>query len=121
MQAKGGAAPKKMEIEKKKSVPSNVEKRKARDTKIAADRKTRREGARKTAGEKKKEYATRAEKYCAERKAKAKLQIDEIRKAKASNSFYVPAEAKVALVIRIRGINCLSPTVRKILQLFRLR
>jgi len=70
---------------------------------------------------KEKEYATRAEKYAAEYKAKAKLIVDETRKAKAAHSFYVPAEAKVALVIRIRGINCLSPTVRKILQLFRLR
>jgi len=54
-------------------------------------------------------------------RAKAKSIVDETRKARAAGSFFVPAEAKVALVIRIRGINCLSPTVRKILQLFRLR
>jgi len=73
MQAKGGAAPKKMEIEKKKAnVPSNVEKRRARDAKDADARKTRRAGARKTAGDKKKEYATRAEKHAAERRTLAK-------------------------------------------------
>uniref|UniRef100_A0A8C2NZE6 Large ribosomal subunit protein uL30 n=1 Tax=Capra hircus TaxID=9925 RepID=A0A8C2NZE6_CAPHI len=51
-------------------------------------------------------------------------QITEIRMArmarKASN-FYVPAEPKLVFVIRIRGINSVSPKVRKVLQLLRLR
>jgi ribosomal protein L30/L7E len=41
--------------------------------------------------------------------------------AKATGNFYVPAEAKVAFVIRIRGINGVDPKTRKILQLLRLR
>lgn len=41
--------------------------------------------------------------------------------AKAENNVWVPAEAKVALVIRIKGINKVAPKPRKILQLFRLR
>jgi len=114
-------ANKKMEVEKKKAGPGNVEKRAKRDSKLAEARKTRRTTAVKTAGEKRKEYATRAEKYAKEYQAKARSVVDETRKARAAGSFFVPAEAKVALVIRIRGINCLSPTVRKILQLFRLR
>jgi len=70
MKAKGGAAPKKMEIEKKKAnVPSNVEKRRTRDAKLLEGKKLRRTNARKTAVEKTKEYATRAEKYANERKA----------------------------------------------------
>merc|ERR1712003_17455 len=36
-------------------------------------------------------------------------------------NFYVPADAKLAFVCRIRGINQVSPKVRKVLQLFRLR
>jgi hypothetical protein len=43
------------------------------------------------------------------------LENDQIRlrrEAKASGSFYVPPEAKVAFVIRIRGINGVSPKVR---------
>jgi large subunit ribosomal protein L7e len=119
MNNKAGA--KKMEVEKKKVVPGNVEKRVKRDAKIAEERKTRRVNAVKSAADKRKEYATRAEKYATEYKAKVRSVIDETRKAKAANSFYVPSEAKVALVVRIRGINCLSPTTRKILQLFRLR
>ena len=43
------------------------------------------------------------------------------REAKAAGNIYVPAEAKVVLVIRIRGIIGVSPKVRKILQLLRLR
>jgi len=121
MSTKPQAPTKKMEIEKKVKAPSNFAKRKERDAKFAEGRKTRRTKAIATAADKRKDYATRAEKYANELKAKTKTLIDETRKAKAANSFYVPAEAKVALVVRIRGINCLSPTVRKILQLFRLR
>ena len=40
--------------------------------------------------------------------------------ARKAGNFYVPPEAKLAFVIRIRGINGLSPKVRKVLQLLRL-
>jgi len=43
------------------------------------------------------------------------------REAKKAGGFYVEPEAKVALVIRIRGINDLHPKTRKVLQLLRLR
>ncbi|KAI5093157.1 60S ribosomal protein L7 [Silurus meridionalis] len=43
------------------------------------------------------------------------------RMARKAGNFYVPAEAKLAFVIRIRGINGVSPKVRKVLQLLRLR
>ena len=39
---------------------------------------------------------------------------------KAGN-FYVPAEPKLAFVVRIRGVNDVSPNVRKVLQLLCLR
>ena len=41
--------------------------------------------------------------------------------AKKDQNIWVPAECKVALVIRIKGINKMAPKPRKILQLFRLR
>uniref|UniRef100_A0A673SZK9 Large ribosomal subunit protein uL30 n=1 Tax=Suricata suricatta TaxID=37032 RepID=A0A673SZK9_SURSU len=41
--------------------------------------------------------------------------------ARKAGNFYVPAEPKLAFVIRIRGINGGSPKVRKVLQLLRLR
>ena len=43
------------------------------------------------------------------------------RMAREAGNFYVPAEPKLAFVIRIRGINGVSPKVRKVLQLLRLR
>ncbi|KAH8044513.1 hypothetical protein JL720_17064 [Aureococcus anophagefferens] len=42
-------------------------------------------------------------------------------KKEAANSIYVPPEGKLAFVIRIRGIIGMSPKVKKILQLLRLR
>merc|ERR1719261_1292837 len=43
------------------------------------------------------------------------------RQAKASGNFFVEPQAKLLFVIRIAGINKLSPKPRKILQLLRLR
>ncbi|KAB0391492.1 hypothetical protein E2I00_012766 [Balaenoptera physalus] len=42
------------------------------------------------------------------------------RMARKAGNFYVPAEPKLAFVIRIRGVNGVSPNVRKVLQLLRL-
>lgn len=43
------------------------------------------------------------------------------REAKAAGGFYADPEPRVALVVRIRGINDLHPKTRKVLQLLRLR
>ncbi|KAH0790246.1 60S ribosomal protein L7-2 [Histomonas meleagridis] len=63
----------------------------------------------------------RSKKYAQELVANEKAIIEAKNKAAAEGAFYVPAEAKVALVIRIRGLNGIDPRTRKILQLFRLR
>lgn len=47
--------------------------------------------------------------------------IKEKRLARNAGNFYVAPEAKVAFVIRLKGINKIRPQVKKILQLFRLR
>jgi large subunit ribosomal protein L7e len=44
-----------------------------------------------------------AKAYEAEYNASDKALVDNIRKAKSEGGFYVPAEAKLILVIRIRG------------------
>ncbi|XP_058060671.1 large ribosomal subunit protein uL30 [Anopheles bellator] len=46
---------------------------------------------------------------------------EQARIAKKAGNIYIPAEPKVAFVMRIRGINKVAPKVRKVLQLFRLR
>ncbi len=63
----------------------------------------------------------RAEKYVKEYRATENDAIRFRREAKKAGNYYVPAEPKLALVIRIRGIVGVSPKVRKILQLLRLK
>ena len=63
----------------------------------------------------------RAEAYVAEYAKEARSLIDARRAARAKGDYFVDPQAKLAVVIRIRGINGVSPKVRKILQLLRLR
>eukprot|EP00540_Astrosyne_radiata_P005062 CAMPEP_0116836552 /NCGR_PEP_ID=MMETSP0418-20121206/8163_1 /TAXON_ID=1158023 /ORGANISM="Astrosyne radiata, Strain 13vi08-1A" /LENGTH=258 /DNA_ID=CAMNT_0004466341 /DNA_START=33 /DNA_END=809 /DNA_ORIENTATION=- len=63
----------------------------------------------------------RAEKYVAEYKQRERSLVHMRRTAKKAGTFFVEPEAKLAVVVRIRGINGVSPKVRKILQLLRLR
>merc|ERR1719357_2280570 len=63
----------------------------------------------------------RAEKYVQEYKKKERDIIRLKRVARKHDNFYVPDEPRLGFVIRIRGINGVSPRVRKILQLLRLR
>ncbi len=54
---------------------------------------------------------------CAEYKATEKALVDAKRAARAKGDFFVEPQAKLAFVVRIRGINGVSPKIRKILQL----
>ncbi|CAH1960143.1 unnamed protein product [Acanthoscelides obtectus] len=69
---------------------------------------------------KRKEIFKRAEQYVKEYRLKERDEIRLIRQAKNRGNFYVPGEAKLAFVIRIKGINKVAPKVRKVLKLFRL-
>jgi len=51
----------------------------------------------------------------------AKKQIHLARQAKSLGNIFVPAKPKVAIVIRIRGIQKVAPKQKKVLQLLRLR
>jgi len=68
-----------------------------------------------------KEITTRAAKYEAEYAALDQAAIDNRRNAKASGNIFVAPEDKLVFVVRIRGTIGVSPKVKKILQLFRLR
>jgi len=63
----------------------------------------------------------KAQAYAKEYHSKERDEIRLRRMAKRDGNFYVPAEAKLAFVIRIRGVNQVSPKVKKALQLLRLR
>jgi 60S ribosomal protein uL30 len=76
---------------------------------------------RKANKEKRKLIFKRAEQYIKEYRQKERDGIRLNRVAKKHGNYYVPDQPRLALVIRIRGINQVSPKVRKVLQLFRLR
>jgi len=109
-----------IKVEKSKEPEAHV-KRRERDAKLSAqrdaDQKTRTTNLKARADE----YRKRAEARRNQLVQQTKDIVAAKRKARADGGFWVPAEAKVALVVRIRGINRLSPQVRQILSLFRLR
>ena len=102
-------------------VPESVLKKQATQAKIAEQAKQASYDARQKKRQDKKDAIAAAEKYAAEYKAADDAQIANRRQAKAQGGFYVPAQPKVALVIRIRGTIGVSPKAKKIMQLFRLR
>merc|ERR1719469_745452 len=98
-------------------VPENFVKKAARDAKILKALVEARK-ARKSENLTKRAVA---QKNAAEYAAADAALIKGKRDAKKAGSFFVEGEAKIAFVIRIRGINKLSPKCKKIMQLLRLR
>jgi len=62
----------------------------------------------------------RAEAYVKEYRDTEREKVRLSRVAKQEGSYYVPAEAKLVFVVRIKGINKIDPKQRKTLQLLRL-
>uniref|UniRef100_U3ID73 Large ribosomal subunit protein uL30 n=2 Tax=Anas TaxID=8835 RepID=U3ID73_ANAPP len=109
------------EAKKVPSVPESLLKRrkayaaaKARRLKRVLAQKKFRKAQRKVIYEK-------AKAYHKEYRHMYRQEIRMARMARKAGNYYVPAEPKLAFVIRIRGINGVSPKVRKVLQLLRLR
>merc|ERR1712227_355937 len=74
---------------------------------------------RKAAKDKRKVIFKRAEAYVKEYRNIEKDEIRRKRQLKAHGKYFIPAEAKLGFVMRIRGINQVSPKVKKALQLLR--
>ncbi|EGF80378.1 hypothetical protein BATDEDRAFT_16591 [Batrachochytrium dendrobatidis JAM81] len=104
----------------KQVTPESVLKKRKTFEKLVAERATKAIEAKKLNKTKRSIIFKRAETYIKEYRSKERDEIFLHRQAKANNSFYVPAEAKLAFVIRIKGINKIAPKPRKILQLLRL-
>jgi len=71
--------------------------------------------------ERRKVIFKKAEKYVKEYRDIERSAIRLRRQARSTGDFYREPEAKLAFVIRIRGINGVDPRTKKILQLLRLR
>jgi large subunit ribosomal protein L7e len=102
-------------------VPESVLKKRRTQEKVSGERAIASSAAARAKRAAKKDAFKRAETYAAEYLSNERAQIDAKRAAKKEGKFYVPAGAKVAFVIRIRGINAMPPKEKKILRLLRLR
>merc|ERR1712212_212079 len=103
------------------AVPETLLKRQKNIERVKSARTIATVKKRKALKEKRRVVYKRAEQYAKEYRAKERDEIRLRRMAKRDGNFYVPAEAKLAFVIRIRGVNQVSPKVKKALQLLRLR
>lgn len=102
-------------------VPEAVLKKRRTLQEVKAARLSKAAAAKVSRRAKRKQAFKSAEKYVQEyRKAENQL-VRMRREAKKSGNFFVDAQGKVALVVRIRGIIGVPPKQRKILQLLRLR
>merc|ERR1719473_2560448 len=99
-------------------VPESVLKKRKTQEKLAADKAAAADAARKA---KRISMYKSAEKYVKEYRNMAKQRVRMHRQAKASGNHFVDAEAKLAFVVRIRGLNDMHPKTKKILQIMRLR
>merc|ERR1711988_1127615 len=89
--------------------------------KLASDKAAAAADAKKANKEKRISMYKSAEKYVKEYRNLAKQRVRMHRQAKASGNHFVDAEAKLAFVVRIRGLNDMHPKTKKILQITRLR
>jgi large subunit ribosomal protein L7e len=105
----------------KVAVPETLLKNKKTVERRAAEKKERVKQLRKKNKTNRKVILKRAERYVKEYRSLERSEIRLRRLAKQGGNFYKAADPKVAFVIRIRGINQVSPKVKKILQLLRLR
>lgn len=101
--------------------PESVLKKQATQDKIAAAKAAAEKEAAAKAVTDAAKFLQNAAAYDQEYAAAEKAGVENRRKAKAEGGFYVPAEPKLVLVIRIRGTIGVSPKAKKVLQLFRLR
>jgi large subunit ribosomal protein L7e len=101
--------------------PESVLKKQKTQAAIAATAKATALALKKQKRLDKKEFLANGAKYEAEYNATVQANIKARREAKASGSFFVPQQPKIAFVVRIRGIIGVHPKPKKIMQLFRLR
>ncbi|KAK2080821.1 60S ribosomal protein L7B [Prototheca wickerhamii] len=102
-------------------VPETLLKKRQRDERLAVKKAAVAKKSRTEAKAKRSEIFKRAEKYVSEYLSAERDTIRLRREAKKAKGFYVEPEAKLVLVVRIRGMNDVDPKTKKILQLLRLR
>merc|ERR1719454_1773724 len=94
-------------------VPENVLKKRKTQEKRSADKAAAAAETKKVNKEKRIQMYKSAEKYVKEYRAMAKQRVRMHRQAKAAGNHFVDAEAKLAFVVRIRGLNDMHPRPRR--------
>ncbi|KAJ4354753.1 60S ribosomal protein L7 [Ascochyta clinopodiicola] len=102
------------------AVPESVLKKQKAGQKVADTKAADLQKKREANKQKRETIFKRAEKYHQEYVKAERDIIEAKRQAKKDNSLFVPAESKLAFVVRIKGINKIDPKKRKTLQLLRL-
>lgn len=110
-----------MQLERKRPLPENLRLKQERSARVAQQAKEAKTVDANQAKENKVYYLAQGKKHFEAYQTRVQSEIDAKRAAKSQGQIYVPAEPKLILVIRIKGINKLDPKRRKILQLLRLR
>merc|ERR1719426_275641 len=101
-------------------VPESVLKKRKTQEKLAAEKATAAVAAKKASKDKRVAAYKSAEKYVKEYRSMAKARVRMHRQAKATGNQFVDAGAKLAFVVRIRGLNDMHPKTKKILKIMRL-
>ncbi|GAB0182244.1 60S ribosomal protein L7 [Grus americana] len=109
------------EAKKVPSVPESLLKKRQAYAAMKAKRQKKILAIKKFRKAQRKLIYARAQAYHKEYRHMYRQEIRMARMARKAGNYYVPAEPKLAFVIRIRGTNGVSPKVRKVLQLLRLR
>jgi len=100
--------------------PETVLKKRATQAKIASNEKILEQQQAEKEAKDVVKFTERAKQYEAEYSVEHLTNVKNRRLAKKNGGYYVPAEPKLVLVIRIRGIIGVSPKAKKVMQLFRL-
>merc|ERR1712098_565494 len=90
-------------------VPETLLKKRKSQEKARAERTEAQQKKKAGSKEKRQVIFQRAEKYVKEYRDAEREKIRLHRLAKTEGTFYVPAEAKLAFVVRIKGINKIDP------------
>ncbi|KAJ1832194.1 60S ribosomal protein L7 [Coemansia sp. RSA 2711] len=100
--------------------PETLLKQRKNAQKSAADKAAEKLATKKANRQKRQVIFKRAEQYVKEYRQLERSEIRLRRQAKQTGDFYVPAQPKLAFVIRTKGVNKIAPKPRKVLQLLRL-
>ncbi|KAH0521728.1 60S ribosomal protein L7 [Microtus ochrogaster] len=115
------AAPGTLKKKKLPAVPETLKKKRRNFAELKVKRLRKKIALKSLRRAQRKLIYEKAKYYHKEYRQMYRTEIRMARMARKAGNFYVPAEPKLAFVIRIRGINGVSPKVRKVLQLLRLR